>query len=68
MLLNLHLLQLGLSGGPFPSLLSKHFHQTWVNIKFIKSWSKIAQILLLSDKNSLNVVVILLFLNNFFKF
>jgi hypothetical protein len=36
----------------FPSLLSKHFHHTSVKIKFIKSWSKIAQILLLSDKNS----------------
>jgi len=52
MLLNLHLLQLGLSTGPFPSLLSKHFHHTSVKIKFIESWSKIVEILLLSDKNS----------------
>ncbi len=52
MLLNLHLLQLGLSAGPFPSLLSKYFHHTSLKIKIIKSWSKIVQILLLSDKNS----------------
>jgi hypothetical protein len=54
MLLNLHLLQLGLSGGPFPSVLSKHFQHISVKTKFIQTWSKIAQILLLSDKNSQN--------------
>jgi hypothetical protein len=52
MLLNLHLLQLGLSAEPFHSLFSKHFHHTSVEIKFIKSLSKIVQILLLSEKNS----------------
>jgi hypothetical protein len=35
MLLNLHLLQLGLSAGPFPPLLSNHFHHTSVKIIFI---------------------------------
>ncbi len=67
MLLNLHLLQLGLSAGHFPSLISKDFHHTSVKIKFIKSLSKIVQILLLSDKNTQNVVVILIFFNRFFK-
>ncbi len=54
MLLNLHLFQLGLSTAPFQSLLSKHFHHTSLKIKFIKSWSKIWQILLLSNKHSPN--------------
>jgi len=67
MLLNLHRLQLGLSAGRFPSLISKDFHHTSVKIKFIKSLSKIVQILLLSDKNTQNVVVILIFFNRFFK-
>jgi hypothetical protein len=35
MLLNLQQLQLGVSAVPFPSLLSKHFHHTSVNIIFI---------------------------------